>query len=66
MPEKWARPIQCYCRNCGKLLFGYREGKGTVKLICPKCRTMSVSKLRSRRHETVDYYPPEGEEIISN
>lgn len=63
MPNKWDKPIACYCRNCGQLHYGYRTSEGLAKLQCPKCGAVSVSKLMGRRHEQVDFYPPRGQEI---
>jgi len=63
MQEKWDKPLECYCRNCGKLHYGYRTTSGLAKLQCPKCGAVSVSRIKSRRHEQVDFYPPPGQEI---
>ena len=63
MPNNWDKPVQCFCRNCGKLHYGFRATDGLAKLRCPKCGAVSVSKLMGRRHEQVDFYPPPGQEI---
>ncbi len=65
MQNNWAKPIECYCRNCGQLHYGYRTPNGLAKLRCPKCGAVSVSKLKSRRHEQVDFYPPNDQIIIN-
>ena len=65
MSNKWDKPVQCYCRNCGKLHYGYRTADGLAKLRCPKCGIVSVSTPKGRRHEQVDYYPPPDQELYN-
>lgn len=65
MANNWDKPLSCYCRNCGRLHHGYRTANGMAKMQCPKCGTVSVSKLKGRRHEAVDFYPPKGQ-VVKN
>lgn len=65
MQNNWDKPVKCYCRNCGQLHYGDRTANGLARLQCPKCGAVSVSKIKSRRHEQVDFYPPDGQ-VINN
>lgn len=51
--------------NCGSEVSGYRNEKDCVKLRCPKCGLVMVSKRMSRRRERIEVIAPLGE-IISN
>ena len=62
MQNEW-KPTKRLCTNCGQLIVGYRNEKGFVKLQCPKCGLVMVSKRMSRRHERIDITPPSGEYI---
>ena len=64
MNEQWAtKPSKRICRSCGKLLVGYRNAQGILKLKCPKCGLEEVGKKISRRHERCDFYVPPGNDI---
>ena len=53
MQNTW-KPTKRLCTNCGQVIIGYRNDKGLVKLQCPKCGLVMVSKRMSRRHERID------------
>lgn len=64
MSEKWnTEPSHRRCRNCGKLLTGYRDAQGVLKLKCPQCGLEEVGKKLGRRHERCDFYAPPGQKI---
>ena len=52
MQNEWS-PVRRICINCGQALMGYRNDSGLVKLQCPKCGLVMVSKKISRRHERI-------------
>ena len=52
-------------KACGSEVVGYRNEKDCVKLRCPKCGLVMVSKRMSRRRERIEVIAPPGE-IISN
>lgn len=64
MEDTW-KPVRRHCVNCGHILAGFRNGNGFVKLQCPRCGIVMVSRHMSRRHERIDISPPHGE-IIEN
>jgi len=64
--EKYkAKPERRYCRNCGQVILGFRDAEGYLRLTCPKCKAVSISKIMSRRHEVVQEYAPPGQIIIN-
>ena len=62
MADEW-KPTKRRCANCGQLVVGFRNERRVVKLECSHCGLVMVSKRMSRRHERIDIYPPEGEQI---
>lgn len=62
MQDTW-KPTRRHCINCGRVLTGYRNENGLVKLQCTRCGLVMVSKRISRRHERIDITPPYGEQI---
>lgn len=60
------KPIKRHCRNCGAIATGYRDAKGKVTAICPKCGAKAISWSLSRRCERCDTYAPSGAEIIDS
>lgn len=64
MKEQWSvKPSKRYCRSCGKLLTGYRNEQGVLRLRCPECGLEEIGRKTGRRHERCDFYVPEGTEI---
>lgn len=55
MRESW-NPVRRRCVNCGSEVVGYRNEKDCVKLRCPKCGLVMVSKRMSRRRERIDIF----------
>lgn len=66
MEKTKLHPEMRYCRNCGQKMIGFRTSDGYLKLRCPKCNAVSVSKKITRRHEEVHDYAPPGQEIVDN
>ena len=48
MDELW-KPYPMFCPNCGK-----------IKYECSKCMIKFVRVQKSRRHDTIDIYAPDG------
>ncbi len=63
--EDWT-PTSRFCSNCGKKIIGYRNKDGLLKMQCPHCRAMYVSRKISRRKEVVEITAPKGEEFYDN
>lgn len=55
MQESW-NPVRRRCVNCGSEVVGYRNEKDCVKLRCPKCGLVMVSRRMSRRRERIDIF----------
>lgn len=53
-------PVRRYCPNCGHISSGYRGENGIAKMNCSICGTVFISKLKSRRHDSMDIYAPKG------
>ena len=60
--EKWT-PTARFCSNCGKKIIGYRNEEGLLKVQCPYCGVVYVSKRINRRKERVEITAPEGQEF---
>ena len=64
MIGKWAtKPSKRICRSCGKVLIGFRNEEGVLKLKCPQCGMEEVGRKVGRRHERCDFYVPPGIDI---
>ncbi len=46
-----------FCPNCGKLVKGYKNSEGYIKLECPQCRAVMVRKIK-RRSNTIEIFKP--------
>lgn len=53
-----------HCLNCHNEVLGFQDETGTTKIQCPKCGSVSVTKIMGRRHVRVDIFAPKGENII--
>ena len=58
MNGHWDKPVERFCGNCGKHLYGYKTADGLVKMQCPHCGMVSVIKKVSRRLIRVDERAP--------
>ena len=58
------QPQTRLCRNCEQKMIGFRNSEGLLRLKCPRCNSVSVSRKITRRHEDVQEYAPPGQEII--
>ena len=61
--QEWI-PFSWYCPNCGKIVTGYRNAGGHIKVQCMKCHAVMVRRIMGRRHDTLDIYAPEGQEHL--
>ena len=57
--DEWV-PFSWHCPNCGALVTGYKNEKGTIKLECERCRVVMVRSFKSRRCDRIDVYAPVG------
>lgn len=49
-------PVQLYCPNCGQKVVGYKAADGSVRIMCPKCRSVIFSKHRNPKETTIKLY----------
>lgn len=61
--EEWT-PTTRFCSNCGKKIIGYRNKDGQLKVQCPYCKVVYISKKMSRRKERVEIIAPNGQEFL--
>ena len=59
MDERW-KPYPIFCPNCGKINYGYKNTDGKIKYECIKCMIKFVRVHKSRSHDTIDIYAPDG------
>ncbi len=55
--DEWM-PYQWHCSNCGNIVTGYRNDKGTIKAECGKCRTYMVRKVKSKTCDSIEVFAP--------
>ncbi len=60
------KAVKVVCNSCFREIFGFRDVSGVIKFKCPKCGTMTVSKVMSRRHVQIDMYAPQGQVVIDS
>lgn len=58
------KTVKIHCLNCNNDVIGIQDDKGLTKIKCPKCGSVTISRIMGRRHVRVDIYAPKGEEII--
>lgn len=51
------KPFSWYCPNCGKLVTGYMNSEGNIKLECPHCKVVMIRKIK-RRSNSIEIYKP--------
>lgn len=62
--QRWGtKPSRRCCHNCGKVMTGFRNAQGVLKLRCPVCGLEEVGRKVGRRHERCDFYVPPGNDI---
>ncbi len=59
------KPVKVHCLNCHNEVIGFRDDTGITKIQCPRCGSVSVSKVMGRRHVRVDIFAPKGQELIN-
>ncbi|MBE6984559.1 MAG: hypothetical protein E7434_02880 [Ruminococcaceae bacterium] len=61
--ELWVS-FSWYCPNCGKIVVGYKDSNGTIKVQCRHCETTMIRRIKGRRHDTIDLYAPRNQEQL--
>ena len=61
MHENW-KIYPIYCPNCGALLYGCKNGEDKIKYKCEYCGATVVRVQKSRRHDAIDLFAPDGQE----
>lgn len=64
MQKYGCKPVETECPNCHHKIIVWRDAEGKAKWVCPRCKTMTASKVMSRRHVQMDIFAPEGEVLI--
>jgi len=60
----YEKPVPFVCVNCHQKTIGIRDINGLTKVKCPHCGTVTISRVMSRRHVSLDVYAPEGQTIM--
>lgn len=60
------KPIKVLCLNCHREIIGWQNAAGAVKVVCPCCGTVTVTKVMGRKHIRYDVYAPSGQEVMYN
>lgn len=58
-----ARLLKVICVNCFAKLTGLEDEAGLTRIRCPKCGTVTISKVMGRRHIRQDIYAPKDKTI---
>lgn len=53
-----------HCPNCQAVICGTRGEDGRIRSRCTSCGTLTVRTIKSRRHDVLDIYAPEGYENL--
>lgn len=61
-PEEIWVPFSWYCSNCGAIVTGYKNQNNDIKVQCSRCQVVMVRRFKSRKHDTIDLFAPEGQE----
>lgn len=64
LKDEWV-PFSWHCSNCGAIVAGYKNEKGTIKVECKKCGVVMVRSFKGRRHDTIDLFAPNGQERMA-
>lgn len=65
MQSKGNVPVEVMCLNCYKKITAWRDEKGMTKSKCPRCGTITITKVKTRRHVQYDVYAPDGQTVIT-
>lgn len=60
--EQW-KAFSWHCPNCGTIVTGYRNSKGTIKTECNKCHCVMVRITKRRQVNEISIYPPKSRVI---
>lgn len=58
--EEWT-PFSWHCPNCGAIVTGYKNKKGSVKVECKRCRATMVRTPKDKKHDCIDIFAPKGQ-----
>ena len=61
---KGLTPFSWHCPNCGKLVTGFENDMGEVKIECPQCRIFMIRRFKGRRTDTITMYPQRDQERL--
>ena len=61
-PEEIWVPFSWHCSNCGAIVTGYKNQNNDIKVQCSRCQVVMVRRFKSRKHDTIDLFAPEGQE----
>ncbi len=56
--------VKVFCHNCKADIMAYRNDKGIMKYVCPKCGAVNISKPMSRRKIKIELIAPYDQVII--
>jgi len=62
MLEDWTI-YSWYCPNCKNEVAGLKNEKNQIKVKCKVCGARMVRTLKGRRHDVIDIYAPDEEEL---
>ena len=57
--HEWV-PFSWHCPNCGKIVTVLKDESGSIKVTCKHCQLVMVRKLKSRRRDIIELFPPKG------
>lgn len=63
--SKDTTPVKFRCVNCNYESIGYQSEDGLIKFKCPRCGSVTISKMMTRRHIRLDVYAPEGQVALN-
>lgn len=58
------RVVRVICNNCKDEIDGLQDEQGVTRIQCPKCGTVTVSKVMSRRHVQLNIFAPKGQVLL--
>lgn len=65
MEEREWVPFSWHCPNCGKIVTGFNNHSGMIKVTCKHCSLVMIRKLKSRRRDILELFPPRAAVPIS-
>lgn len=59
------KTMHVVCNNCFYQTVHIIDENGVIKYQCPRCGSVTVSRILGRRHVQLDVYAPKGQEFIN-